>query len=76
MPRSKSAGGKPEMTWESSKRHHHLRWVFPTNKKAKITKSSPQNNDKEMGDEEKALQPNVINEPEDYVFAARKILYR
>ncbi|KAL8607771.1 hypothetical protein ACOMHN_039444 [Nucella lapillus] len=67
MP-SSACSGKPEMTWNASKRHHHLRWVFPSDKQGMQATLHR--------DVVKSLQPNVINDPEDYVIAARRILHR
>ena len=66
MPQSK--GSKSDMAWSANNRHHHLRCVFPPSGKG-MQASLHQ-------DAIKGLQPNVINDPEDYVYAARRIFHR
>nr|KAG5701313.1 hypothetical protein BaRGS_020675 [Batillaria attramentaria] len=66
-----TSGKPPVAATSATKRHHQPRWAFPSSKQGMqkaalqrdVTKST-------------RLQPNVINDPEDYVLAARRLLHR
>ena len=66
MPKSK--GSKPDAAWAANERQHQLRWVFPSSRKGMQASLHR--------DVIKRLPPNVINDSEDYVYAARRILHR